>query len=57
MVRTRIIYQLQCVLPSCTQMTFTISELKPYPSVSNPKQAKDLVLKNCFKGTNDHTLL
>ena len=49
MVRTRIIYQLQYVLPSFTQMKFTISELKPYPSVNNPKQAKELVLKNVLK--------
>ena len=55
MVSTGMIYQLQNALPSCTQMTCTISKIKPYPSSSNQKQAKELVRKDCFKGTNGHT--
>ena len=57
MVSTEMIYSLQYALTSCTQMTFTISKIKPYPSISNQKQAKGLVRKDCFKGTNDHTHL
>ena len=40
-----------------TQKAFKISKLKPYPSFSNKKQEKELVLKNCYKGTIAHTFL
>ena len=57
MMSTKTIYHLKYVLLSCTQITFKISKLKPYPSFSNKKQEKELVLKNCYKGTNLHTFL